>query len=117
MLVGAFDGTRTRDLVFTKDVLYLLSYKGTHVPKDDCGGPGWIRTSEGVRQRSYSPPHLATLEPTHNVSWSRRSESNRQPTVYKTVALPIELRRRSKRTVVDSEGKYTTLMQACQTQV
>lgn len=30
MLDGAFDGTRTRDLVFTKDVLYLLSYKGTH---------------------------------------------------------------------------------------
>ncbi len=29
------------------------------------GGPGWIRTSEGLRQRSYSPPHLATLEPTH----------------------------------------------------
>lgn len=27
--LGAFDGTRTRDLVFTKDVLYQLSYKGT----------------------------------------------------------------------------------------
>jgi hypothetical protein len=67
MLVGAFDGTRTRDLVFTKDVLYLLSYKGTHANFADklFGGPGWIRTSEGVRQRSYSPPHLATLEPTH----------------------------------------------------
>ena len=29
------------------------------------GGPGWIRTSEGESQRSYSPPHLAALEPTH----------------------------------------------------
>ncbi len=63
------------------------------------GGPGWIRTSEGLRQRSYSPPHLATLEPTLIVDWSRRSDSNRQPTVYKTVALPIELRRRYKITV------------------
>ena len=28
------------------------------------------------------------------VRWSRRPDLNRQPTVYKTVALPIELRRR-----------------------
>ena len=29
---GADDGTRTRDLVLTKDALYQLSYVGPHLP-------------------------------------------------------------------------------------
>ena len=29
------------------------------------GGPGWIRTSEGVSQQIYSLPRLATSVPTH----------------------------------------------------
>lgn len=63
---GAHDGTRTRDLVFTKDVLYQLSYMGLGVLRTEArplklrssrkrsslsptfGGPGWIRTSESV---------------------------------------------------------------------
>jgi hypothetical protein len=41
------------------------------------GGQGWIRTSEGVSQWIYSPPRLATPEPTHK---SRRdSENPREP--------------------------------------
>ena len=31
------------------------------------GGQDWIRTSEGVSQRIYSPPRLATSVPTHLV--------------------------------------------------
>ena len=29
------------------------------------GGPGWIRTSEGVSQQIYSLPRLSTSVPTH----------------------------------------------------
>ena len=71
-------------------------------------GPGRIRTCEDERQQIYSLPHLTALEPTHLftanlrqltfksqlLTWSRLSDSNRRPTVYKTVALPAELRRR-----------------------
>ena len=32
----------------------------------ECGGPGWIRTSEGVSQQIYSLPRLATSVPTHD---------------------------------------------------
>ena len=32
---GASDGTRTRDLVLTKDVLYQLSYRGSVGAEDE----------------------------------------------------------------------------------
>src|SRR5688572_5566830 len=51
-----------------------------------------IRTSEVERQRIYSPPHLAALEPARLLR-SRLSESNQRPTDYKSVALPTELKR------------------------
>ena len=74
------------------------------------------RTSEVERQRIYSPPHLATLEPAlktkmpkykqrnqkvYTISYfviftpallSHLSESNQRPTDYKSVALPTELK-------------------------
>jgi hypothetical protein len=61
------------------------------------------RTSEVERQRIYSPPHLATLEPALLKSkvkvnharcemLSHLSESNQRPTDYKSVALPAELK-------------------------
>lgn len=31
------------------------------------GGQEWIRTTEGVSQRIYSPPRLATSVPTHSL--------------------------------------------------
>jgi hypothetical protein len=61
-----------------------------------------IRTSEVERQRIYSPPHLAALEParvinkvkanTQREMQSHLSESNQRPTDYKSVALPAELK-------------------------
>src|SRR6266542_1512872 len=82
---GAHVGTRTRDLVFTKDVLYQTELHGQFLVRSQhytvdsksrritayCivstafGGPGWIRTSEGVSQQIYSLPRLATSVPTH----------------------------------------------------
>ena len=50
------------------------------------------------RQRIYSPPHLAALETSliklknqllHWFFWSRWSESNQQPSDYKSDALPL----------------------------
>jgi hypothetical protein len=67
------------------------------------GGQGWIRTSVGIRQRIYSPSPLTTRAPTHetprghrrrssrSLRWSHPSESNRQPSDYKSGALPVEL--------------------------
>src|SRR5687768_13769782 len=60
-------------------------------------GQEWIRTTEVVRQRIYSPPHLAALEPAQKSYWllaslSHLSESNQRPTDYKSVALPAELK-------------------------
>lgn len=49
MLDGAFDGTRTRDLVFTKDVLYLLSYKGTQTAVKDKSW--WAGLDSNQRRR------------------------------------------------------------------
>jgi hypothetical protein len=54
------------------------------------GGPGRDRTYEGISQRIYSPPHLTALEPTH--IWSHLSDLNWWPPVYKTDALPTELK-------------------------
>ncbi len=54
------------------------------------GGQDRIRTYEGARPadlQSAAFDHFATCP------WSRLSDSNRPPTVYKTVALPDELSR------------------------
>ncbi len=59
-------------------------------------GPGGIRTPEGVSQQIYSLPRLTASVPTHflllRVKSSHLSDSNRRPAVYKTDALPAELR-------------------------
>jgi hypothetical protein len=43
----------------------------SHFPALENGGQDWIRTSEGVSQRIYSPPRLATSVPTHFVCAKR----------------------------------------------
>src|SRR3954453_8949432 len=40
-------------------------------------GQGWIRTSEGVSQRIYSPPRLATSVPTRRVASESYSAAQR----------------------------------------
>src|SRR3954464_2729333 len=83
--------------------------------KKNCGQE-WIRTTEVERQRIYSPPHLAALEPAQFKSTgcgtykliittgqpitthppepvSRRRGSNPRPADYKSAALPAELLR------------------------
>src|SRR5690349_10490311 len=54
-------------------------------------GQEWIRTTEVERQRIYSPPHLAALEPALRNPLSQRTGSNRRPADYKSAALPAEL--------------------------
>jgi hypothetical protein len=54
----AGNGTRTRDKRLGRPLLYQLSYSRFN-------GQGRIRTSEGLPQRVYSPPHLTTLVPAH----------------------------------------------------
>ena len=64
------------------------------------GGVG-IEPTKAQGQQIYSLPHLTALEPAHGsivvkTPWwtlSRLTGLNRRPTVYKTVALPAELRR------------------------
>ena len=56
-----------------------------------CGGEGWIRTTEVTDNRFT----VCSLWPLGNLSvWSWWSESNQQPTDYKSVALPVELHQR-----------------------
>jgi hypothetical protein len=73
-------------------------------------GQEWIRTTEVERQRIYSPPHLAALEPAPVcrdrrrqaesrlpvepvclLALSQRRDSNPRPADYKSAALPAEL--------------------------
>ena len=55
------------------------------------GGRGWIRTTEDAVGRFT----VCSLWPLGNLSlWSWWSESNQQPTDYKSVALPVELHQR-----------------------
>ena len=57
----AHDGTRTHDLILTKNVLCRLSYVGNldrSYVVAAFSGPGRTRTYEGYRQRIYSPPPL-----------------------------------------------------------
>src|SRR3954447_16173038 len=112
---GAHNRTRTDDLFLTKEVLCQLSYvgpgpivfasylvgrEGIEPPQPKAAGlqpaelttcstyPLWqrhrvekLRSRDGTRRREHS-------------LWSRRRDSNPEPAVYKTAALPIELRRR-----------------------
>ena len=57
-----------------------------------CSGQEWIRTTEVERQRIYSPPHLAALEPALQKKRSHLSDSNQRPADYKSAALPAELK-------------------------
>lgn len=61
----------------------------------NLSGQEWIRTTEVERQRIYSPPHLAALEPARTVL-SRKWDSNPRPADYKSAALPTELFRLKK---------------------
>ena len=56
-ILGAEDEAQTRDPDLGKVVLYQLSY----FRKVYGCGWRWIRTTEGVSQQIYSLPHLATL--------------------------------------------------------
>ena len=70
-------------------------------------GGGGIRTPVDIRQRIYSPPRLAASVPLRNATFSQRPDSNWQPTDYKSVALPIELRWQLKpNTAIVPEGRF-----------
>ena len=110
---GAHNRTRTDDLFLTKEVLCQLSYvgpgpiavslvgrEGIEPPQPKAAGlqpaelttcstyPLWQRHRRGTAAPGVNPP-------TGSCSlWSRRRDSNPEPAVYKTAALPIELRRR-----------------------
>src|SRR3954470_23549109 len=84
---GAQNGIRTRDLILTKDVLCQLSYLGPR-----CGPAGQDRQVDAV-----------------GCGWSRRRDSNPEPAVYKTAALPIELRRHA-RSVTQEEDSASPRM-------
>ena len=58
----------------------------------NLNGQERIRTSEAQVQQIYSLSPLATWVPTR-LFLSRREELNPRPAVYKTAALPTELRR------------------------
>ena len=79
-----------RKATASKTVVSTIPPPGQTKKQKRDGGPGRDRTYEGVSQRIYSPPHLTTLEPTH--IWSHLSDLNWWPPVYKTGALPTELR-------------------------
>ena len=85
----AGDQVRTGDLQLGRLSLYQLSY--TRLYSRKSGGESRIRTYEVERQQIYSLPQLATLVSPHSTKSSQWPDSNRWPTVYKTVALPTEL--------------------------
>jgi hypothetical protein len=92
-LYGAGNGTRTRDPELGRLALYQLSYSRPLRPNlAFTGGEGRIRTSEGISRQIYSLLPLATREPLRSESFRNRSrwaDLNRQPTDYKSVALPL----------------------------
>ena len=83
----ARDGTRTRDLFLTKEVLYRLSYAS---PTSRLGGGAW-------QQRHATPTHNrqntgpARHHPAQDRRWSGRRDSNSRPSAWKADALPTEL--------------------------
>ena len=42
-----------------------MTHRSVLITQSYFGGPGWIRTSEGVSQQIYSLPRLSTSVPTH----------------------------------------------------
>ena len=66
-IIGAEDGTQTRDPQLGRLMLYQLSYSRIFAqlcPGDILlanGGESRIRTYEGIRQQIYSLPQLAAL--------------------------------------------------------
>ena len=91
---GAGDEVRTRDLQLGRLSLYQLSY--SRMVKHDVactGGERRIRTSEGFPTELQSVPFgHSGISPNPSLL----PDSNQRPTDYKSVALPAELRRRSK---------------------
>ena len=109
---GAHVRARTGDLFLTKEVLCLLSYVG-RCREQLSGGQGGNRTPTVERRLIYSQRSSPPAQPTHtnrpardampigaavyptpilpstSDRWSRRRESNPQPAVYKTAALPL----------------------------
>src|SRR4051812_38212468 len=89
-------------------------------------GPACSVGSDGfeppkLTQLIYSQPQLSTLATarcaftsTRTCARSRRWDSNPQPAVYKTAALPIELRRQSAPTAQTPTGSIETLRKGCQ---
>ena len=52
-----------QQLTAKSHLLFLMDFGGIHLSQTyarEGGGQNWIRTSEGVSQRIYSPPRLAT---------------------------------------------------------
>ena len=117
---GAHDQIRTGDLVLTKNALCRLSYVGrsdggrrlTASPPSywQANASGWWGQDSNLRipsgSRIYSPVPLTTRPP--HPGRSRRWDSNPQPAVYKTAALPIELRRQEARSHVAPAKLYGT---------
>gem|GEM_PF-1904473 len=70
------------------DALYQLSYDGVSVSKKNGTG-GRTRTYEAKKREIYSLLSLPLDDSGISwlLIWSRFSDSNRGPTVYKTVAL------------------------------
>lgn len=98
---GALKQIRTAGLVLTKNALCQLSYEGPN-PHLVAGAGGRIRTCVAVRRRFYRPLELATLpplraglvlRPRHRLGngsdGAREGIRTRQPTDYKSVALPL----------------------------
>ncbi len=100
---GAHDQIRTGDLDLTKIALYRLSYVGVAVDRISApvtrasGRPTWVVGAGFEPANRFREPILQTGAINHSATpprWSRRRDSNPQPAVYKTAALPVELRRR-----------------------
>ena len=84
----ARDGTRTHDLFLTKEVLCRLSYASTRPTNFSSSTARGIRTPvTAVRGRRPGPLDDGGVVPCQH----GRRESNPQPPVLETGALPIEL--------------------------
>src|SRR4051794_677399 len=88
---GAHNRTRTDDLFLTKEVLCQLSYVGSGRTDRLC----WLRAGRRSTVPGRGSAPFGRSPRTRDSRWSRRRDSNPEPAVYKTAALPIELRRRS----------------------
>src|SRR5947208_15315597 len=80
---GASHGIRTHDPHLTKMVRYHCAREAGYF-----NGPGWIRTNVASASVLQTDPFSHSGTDPFPIS-SRREESNPQPTVYKTAALPL----------------------------